>query len=178
MLEEQRKKTIEWLCIRENPISADIAIVFGSAREIDLQQRIQQGIKLYKDGFVPKLLLTGRGDMDEAILMEKIAIQCGVPKSNLLIEACSDNTVENVKFSLELLQKTEFLDRIFTIILVSSAWHMRRVLLITKKYFPPHIVFACYPPTENEIPSDEEEKILLTEAILAKAFLKHASLTA
>ena len=49
------------LFVREEPIAADLAMVFGAANEIDLARRTHRGVQLYHDRFVSKLVVTGAG---------------------------------------------------------------------------------------------------------------------
>lgn len=175
------EKCIESLFIRENPSFADIAIVFGSSDETEGEQRIKRAIELYKDGFVCKLLLAGGRSIEEkppeSIQMQKIALGYGIPQSSIFIEDRSTNTVENVKFSLEVLQEAK-LNKISKVILVSSEWHMKRILWIVKRYFPSSVYFICCPTQEgcnreNWRQSDVWKKMLLNEALLLRVFQKN-----
>lgn len=51
----------ELLFVREEPVRADLAMVFGAANEADLARRTRQGVRLYREGYVPRLLVTGGG---------------------------------------------------------------------------------------------------------------------
>jgi len=143
----------ELLFVREEPVCGDLAMVFGAANELDLVRRTRQGVRLYQQGYVPKLLVTGGGTLalarPEALRMADLARQLGVPESDLLVEPCSNNTFANVYKSLELLRSRGLLDNVRTILLVSSEWHMRRVLLTAQKTFPKGLSFVCCPTLEG-----------------------------
>ncbi|NIO00711.1 MAG: hypothetical protein GTO42_01010 [Candidatus Latescibacteria bacterium] len=138
------------LFLREEPTFADLAIVFGSTLEDELVRRTRRGIQLYHDKLVPKLLVTG-GDINarglpEAKRMEEIALSLRVPEKDLFVEEQSCTTFENARFSKAVIEKSGLLDQLVTVILVSSEWHMRRVLLTMKKIFPERLKFICCPP--------------------------------
>ena len=108
--------------------------------------------------------------------MADIASEAGVPDHDLLVENRSASTFENARFSATLLDAHGLLDDLSTVLLVSSEWHMRRVLLTTKKYFPADIRFVCCPTCEgcnrdDWTQSDTCRMEVLNEATLLKAFL-------
>ena len=141
------------LFMREEPVSADLAMVFAAGREDELARRTRCGVQLYQDAYVPKLLVTGGGVLarrcPEAQRMAEIALEQGVPEVDLLVEDRSSNTFENVTFSLATLEERGLLAKLGTVILVSSEWHMRRVLLTTQKFFPAGLRFVCCPTLEG-----------------------------
>jgi vancomycin permeability regulator SanA len=141
------------LFVREVPIRADLAMVFAAATEEDLIRRTRQGIRLYQDGYVPKLLVTGGGTLalthPEAVRMGDLARQSGVAEADLLVESRSSNTFANARYSLELIRERGLLDRLSSVILVSSEWHMRRVLLTMEATFPPGLRLVCCPTLEG-----------------------------
>jgi len=143
----------ELLFVREEPVWGDLAMVFGAANELDLIRRTRQGVRLYQQGYVPRLLVTGGGTLalvrPDALRMVDLARQLGVPESDLLAELCSTNTFANAYASLELLRGRGLLDDLKTILLVSSEWHMRRVLLTVQKTFPQGLRFVCCPTLEG-----------------------------
>lgn len=143
----------EFLFVRENPVSAELAMVFGAATEEDLACRTRRGVELYREGFVPRLLVTGGGVLarkcPEAKRMAEIARELGVPDGDLLVESRSSNTFDNVRFSRALLEAQGLLGRLTSVLLVSSEWHMRRVLLTAKAYFPSQLRLLCCPTTEG-----------------------------
>jgi vancomycin permeability regulator SanA len=143
----------ELLFVCEEPVRGNLAMVFGAANELDLFRRMRQGVQLYQQGYVPRLLVTGGGTLalvkPAALRMADLARQLGVPGSDLLVEPCSNNTFANARESLELLRGRGLLDDLSTILLVSSEWHMRRVLLTVQKTFRPGLRFVCCPTLEG-----------------------------
>jgi vancomycin permeability regulator SanA len=165
--------------VREVPIPANLAMVFADANELGMVRRTKRGVELYRQGHVPRLLVTGGGVLarkdPEAKRMAQIAREMGVLAEDLLVEDQSANTFDNVRFSLRLLKDGKLLNELGTIILVSSEWHMRRVLLTMKKYFPVTIGLVCCPTLEgfnreNWTDSEEGRRTVMNEAELLAAF--------
>jgi vancomycin permeability regulator SanA len=165
--------------VREEPVPADLAMVFADADEVGMIRRTKRGVALYRQEYVPRLLVTGGGVLarkdPEAKRMAQISCDLGVPAKDLLVEDQSANTFDNVRFSLQLLKDRELLDVLGVILLVSAEWHMRRVLLTMKKYFPATIRLVCCPTLEgfnrdNWTESDEGRRSVMNEAELLAAF--------
>ncbi len=72
-----------------------------------------------------------------------------MPESELLDDPSSTNTFANACESLELRRGGGLLDDLKTVLLVSSEWHMRRVLLTVQTTFPQGLRFVCCPTLEG-----------------------------
>jgi uncharacterized SAM-binding protein YcdF (DUF218 family) len=97
--------------------------------------RFLQGIKLMSTGKTSHLLITGgngslSGGFREALWAQKELKEFNYPDSAVLIESESRNTLENAKFSKAMLQRAKLAP---PYLLVTSAFHMRRSLMIFKK---------------------------------------------
>ena len=169
----------------DEPCPADVAMVFGAANELDLGRRTKRGVELYRSGLVPRLLVTGGGVLarmrPEAKRMAQIARELGVPPRDLLVEDRSVNTFENIDFSIALLDRHGLLEHLASVILVSSEWHMRRVLLTAQTRFPRPIRFICCPTSEgcnraNWTDSETCRHAVLNEFVLLEAFLEKGAL--
>jgi uncharacterized SAM-binding protein YcdF (DUF218 family) len=169
----------ELLFVSEVPLPADLAMVFAAADEEDMARRTRRGVELYTQGHAQRLLVTGGGVLacgkPESKRMSQLAREMGVPVEHLLVEDQSANTFDNVRFSLQLLQDQNLLQQVGTVILTSSEWHMRRVLLTAKKYFPETIKFVCCPTQEgynrdNWFKSGGGRRTVMNEAELLAAF--------
>jgi len=106
---------------------ADIIFVFGSKSTL----RIEKAIELYKQGYAPKILISGSGPFyegeaiaSEAEKLAQYALGHGVPKDALILEKESITIPDNVKRSLSLLEKESIPHK--TIILVNSPFSQRR----------------------------------------------------
>ncbi len=97
--------------------------------------RFLQGIKLLGNHKTSHILITGGngnlvpGGFREALWVKRQLKQFNVPDSAVLIESNSRNTVENARFTKQLLQQTHLPP---PYLLVTSAFHMPRSLMIFK----------------------------------------------
>ena len=93
-------------------------------------------VQLFKIGKIDTILISGGGsdiekdDLPESEQLKKYFIYCGVPEQNILIESMSKNTLENAKFSRQIVDQ-KILKGPF--LLVTSAFHMKRALGCFKK---------------------------------------------
>jgi len=93
--------------------------------------RVWQAARLYKAGKAPRIFLSGIKSRESTL---PLLVDFGVPAASVLIENDSLNTEQNVKFVSALLAKEPASAR--RVILVTSAYHMRRSLLMFAKYAP------------------------------------------
>ena len=94
-------------------------------------QRLVEGIRLARVLRIPLVLSGGSGavaptEAREADAMADTAVKLGFPSHNILIENRSRNTLENAKGVAALLPGK-------TVILVTSAYHMKRALAMFRK---------------------------------------------
>ena len=124
----------------------DYAIVLGGASGYDsfsrtLQlnasaERLVEPVALWRKGIVKKLLISGGSAnvfppyIKDAIYVRKFWLDMGVPDSCILIETESRNTIENAKFSKQLIEKK---GEYKNVLLITSALHMPRSKYIFNK---------------------------------------------
>lgn len=129
---------------------ADVAIVLGTAIWGEepspvFRERIHQGIRLYKNGYVKKIIFTGgkvNGNvLSESYVAKKYAEKHGVDSTDILIEERSRITLENMKFAKELMAE----NNLHKALIVSDPLHMKRAMSMAKDM---HI--SAYPsPTSS-----------------------------
>jgi len=98
----------DYLCLHQMPSKADVIVGFGNFNT-DIARRAAQ---LYREGYAPKILFTGGLGRNtegllpepEAIRFARVAMECGVPEADILIEDRSANTKENIDFTRSLLE--------------------------------------------------------------------------
>ena len=98
----------DYLCLNEPLEKADCIVGFGNFNT-DIARRAAE---LYHQGLAPKILFTGGlGRNTEGLLPEpeavrfaKVAMACGVPAEDILIEDKSANTKENIDAKEETIQ--------------------------------------------------------------------------
>ncbi|TGN07004.1 YdcF family protein [Leptospira ilyithenensis] len=143
---------------------SDVVIVLGgmiqtisSIKErpelTDSADRLLDAVRIYKAGKAKKILFTGGSGLlfadkyREADLANKILLDLGVPKEDILLERESKNTYENATESAKILNSRGFKD----IILVTSAFHFRRASGCFNKQ---RIVFYSYPTDYRSFSTD------------------------
>jgi len=98
----------DYLGMHQEPRKADIIVGFGNFNT-DIARRAAE---LYLQGYAPKILFTGglgrntEGMLPEpeAVRFAKVAMGCGVPEADIILEDKSRNTKENIEFTRELLE--------------------------------------------------------------------------
>ncbi|KGX92889.1 multidrug MFS transporter [Pontibacillus halophilus JSM 076056 = DSM 19796] len=120
------------------PEDTEAAVVLGAAAYYNkpspvFEERIKQGIKLYEEGNVDKLIFTGGkgkgAEYAESEVAKMYAINNGVPEEDILIENTSGVTQENLENAYQIGQEQE----IDTYTLVSDPLHMKRAILMAKQ---------------------------------------------
>lgn len=139
--------------------NADCIIVLGSMKAA--QYRIPVAVDAYRAGRASKIMLCGgalrdfpTGRCSEAEHMHEAALELGVAAEDLILENCSQNTVENILFALEKLQRSFCLKNVHRVLLVTTAYHMRRSMAIARHLFPEHITVIPCPANDNNTRRD------------------------
>lgn len=134
--------------------TGDCIIVLGSAKAA--KYRVPVAVNAYKKGRANKIMLCGGVLRDfsgekcsEAEHMRKAVLELGVPEENVILENLSQNTVENILFALVELQRAFWLNRVRRVLLVTTAYHMRRSLAIARHLFPAHIAIIPCPADDS-----------------------------
>ena len=99
----------DFLCLNQTPQQADVIVGFGNFNT-DIARRAAE---LYHQGYAPKILFTGGlGRNTEGLLPEpeavrfaKVAMDCGVPEADIILEDKSRNTADNILFTKALLEE-------------------------------------------------------------------------
>ncbi len=118
-----------FLIVQDKLEPADVILVLAGDAS---GERVAEGVKLYKQGYAKKMLMSGGSlawKLTSAEWMKKQALASGVPAKAILLEERSESTIENAKFTLPIVKKHRFK----SIILVTSPTHSRRALRVFKK---------------------------------------------
>ena len=99
----------DYLGMHQEPAKADCIIGFGNFNT-DIPKRAAE---LYHQGYAPKILFTGGLGRNtthlftepEAVRFAKVAMECGVPESDIILEDRSTNTKENILFMRRILEE-------------------------------------------------------------------------
>jgi uncharacterized SAM-binding protein YcdF (DUF218 family) len=134
-----------FLVVRDPLEKADAIIVLaGDANG----ERVTQGVELYRAGWAPKIIMSGgpaAWHLTYAENMKKQARSLGVAEKDIIIQDRSLSTREDVVFSLAVLKKI----RAKKVIMVSSPFHMRRMILTAKKKYTREGIKVIACPVEH-----------------------------
>ena len=99
----------DYLGMHQTPTKADCIVGFGYFNT-DIARRAAE---LYHQGYAPKILFTGGLGRNtkslfpepEAVKFARVAMACGVPEADIILEDKSTNTKENIDFMREIFEK-------------------------------------------------------------------------
>ena len=129
-----------WLARAEDTPAADAIVVLGGGMLVTTNayhyadmsagaDRVWHAARLYHAGKAPLVIATGTGEM---VSTRPLLIDFGVPDEAIVIEDAARNTEENARLTAELLA-ARGLDAP-RVLLVTSAWHMKRSLFTFSRY--------------------------------------------
>ena len=95
--------------------------------------RVWHAARLYKAGKAPIVIPTGAGEKESSV---PLLLDLGVPEGAIRVESEARNTEENAKFVEKILEPRNSQNTRKRVLLVTSAWHMRRSVLMYRKYAP------------------------------------------
>lgn len=130
---------------RRNKLNQDFIIVLGSGLIGDrvpplLASRINKAIEFYRKqsriNNPPKIIFSGGQGSDEkiseALAMQKYAIDAGIPIEDTILEDKSKNTLQNMKFSKNIMDKLMGSTK-YNCVFVTNNFHVFRASLYAKK---------------------------------------------
>ena len=138
---------------------ADCAMVLGAAAYHTkpspvFQARIDHAIKLYQEGRVSKILLTGGFGKNAKFAESEVAFEyCkkqGVSEGDLLLETVSQTTEQNIIEAEKLMAR----EGLYSTLLVSDPWHLKRALVMARK----HEVEATASATQTSMYRSDKSK--------------------
>lgn len=165
---ESIKAISDFLFVRNQPETADLAFVMGSPSVNSLYP----ALNLFHTGMVKKILITGGGiatnGQPEWELYRDHALAAGVPNECLLIEKFAKNTQQNIMFGFDTVSQAIGWQNIKAVALCAKPFHMRRALMTAKCFFPKDIRIIASPPEDsmNLSPSNWAETPLGRQRVL------------
>lgn len=124
--------------IKSKPKASDCIIILGcQVKGIYpspfLQARLNEGVKLYKEGYGKYIIVSGGKGPGEAITeaeaMKKFLLSKGIDENKIVMEEKSINTMENLTFSKKVMESKGF----ETALVVSNKFHLKRASLMSKR---------------------------------------------
>ena len=124
--------------IKENEYSnisdVDCIIILGAGIWGDkpspmLEDRLLEGIKLYKNGVSDKIIMSGdhgRKEYDEVNIMKNYAIEKGIPSENIFMDHAGFSTYESIYRAKDIFQAKK-------VVIVTQKYHLYRALYIANR---------------------------------------------
>lgn len=103
--------------------------VWGDKPSPMLQDRLDEGIRLYKEGKAPKIIMSGDHSgqyYDEVNIMKQYAIDKGVPSEDIFMDHAGLSTYESIYRAKEIFNAKN-------IIIVTQKYHLYRALYIANQ---------------------------------------------
>ena len=103
--------------------------IWGDKPSPMLQDRLDEGIKLYKEGIASKIIMSGdhgREEYDEVNIMKEYAIEQGVPSEDIFMDHAGFSTYESIYRAKEIFGADN-------IVIVTQEYHLYRALYIADK---------------------------------------------
>ena len=100
--------------------------IWGDKPSHMLEDRLLQGIELYKQGVAPKIIMSGdhtRKDYDEVNVMKNFAIEHGVPSEDIFMDHAGISTYDSMYRAKEIFGANK-------IIVVTQKYHLYRALYV------------------------------------------------
>ena len=94
-----------------------------------LQDRLEEGIKLYNEGVATKIIMSGdhgREEYDEVNIMKEYAIAKGIPSEDIFMDHAGFSTYESIYRVKEIFDADN-------IVIVTQEYHLYRALYIADK---------------------------------------------
>ena len=103
--------------------------IWGDKPSPMLEDRLEEGIKLYKTNLAPKIIMSGdhgRKEYDEVNIMKEYAINKGIPSEDIFMDHAGFSTYESIYRVKEIFNAKN-------IIIVTQEYHLYRALYIADK---------------------------------------------
>lgn len=123
-------QNIKWIVVLGGGHTSDPKLPVTSQLSNDSLNRLMEGIRLYRKLPESKLFLSGGGPFERipnAKKMAEVALAIGIKKQDLILEEDSKDTEDEARFIQPIVGQERF-------VLVTSASHMPRSMLIFKRY--------------------------------------------
>lgn len=130
--------------LRDDVSPADLAVVLGSKVYPDgtpspsLTARLERAIELYRDGTVPRILVSGgqgAEGWDEAQVMKRYLVEHGIPAGSIHEDAQGLDTYQTARFTRDFMRAQQ-LD---SVILVTQFFHVPRTRIALQRMGIPSI---------------------------------------
>lgn len=105
------------------------AAIWGDKPSSMLEDRLLEGINLYKSGVSDKILMSGdhgKEEYDEVNIMKEYAIQNGIPSENIFMDHAGFSTYESIYRAKEIFGAKK-------VVIVTQKYHLYRAIYIANQ---------------------------------------------
>lgn len=143
-----QKAISQFLFVRNEPEPVDLAFVLGSPTV----NSIYPALDMFRAGLTKKIIISGAGisisGQPEWELYRDHALEAGIPNEAILLEKFALNTQENLELGSNLILQKIGWHSIKSVALCAKPFHMRRVLMTARRYFPKEVRIIARPPDD------------------------------
>lgn len=103
--------------------------IWGDKPSPMLEDRLQEGIKLYQNNVSDKIIMSGdhgKKEYDEVNIMKNYVVERGIPSENIFMDHAGFSTYESIYRAKEIFQAKK-------IVIVTQKYHLYRALYIANK---------------------------------------------
>ncbi len=144
-----RAAITDFLFVRDEPCPVDFAFVLGSPTV----SSVEPAIALYLRGLTSRLVISGLGPTNtpepppraEAEIYREHAVRQGVRECDIWLETKATNTLENFRFTSDLVERHLGWDSIRSVSISGKPYHMRRALMTARAHWPKHLQLVMLP---------------------------------
>lgn len=121
------------------PHPSDTAVVLGAYTHgfepsTTLKLRLQAALRLYRQGYVRYIIVSGGQGKDESVAesrsMKRFLVINGVAEEDIVEERLSTDTWENLRNSLQVMERYDFKDAV----IVTSDYHLPRAMAVARQF--------------------------------------------
>lgn len=154
-LPAEKVESLVYAGIKDPGEQADVALLLGTC-PLGCKGRALQAAKMYLDGRVQYVIPSGGvehafpgGNCTEAEYMEKILLEEGVPQEAILLENEARTTKENMACGVFQITRKLMIQNVKSVMIVTSAVHMRRSLALAQLFMPRSIRITFSPAPDD-----------------------------
>ena len=103
--------------------------IWGDSPSPMLQDRLLQGIELYKNNVSSKIIMSGdhgKKEYDEVNIMKDFAIEKGIPSENIFMDHAGFSTYESIYRAKEIFEAKK-------VVMITQKYHLYRALYIAEQ---------------------------------------------
>lgn len=149
-----KKQISKYIFLDTTPQKSDIGLVMGTTKTYT--EAAKRTWNLYKKGVIQRIIISGginrNNKNNESTLLKNELLNLGIPEDVITLEQKSTNTLENVIYSRNLIQKKIGFSNINSILVIARNYHSRRVLMTFKKHFPKTVKIYISTYTSKKYP--------------------------